>query len=154
MISGFCYKTAMGDITIIENGEAIIEVDFGNNLNRETEIKETKLIRKAKEQLDEYFNGERKEFTLPLEPKGTDFQRKVWQTLINISYGRTKTYKEIAAEVGNEKACRAVGMANNKNPIAIIIPCHRVIGSNNKLIGYAGGLELKERLLNLEKNNS
>ncbi|MBU5455054.1 hypothetical protein [Caproiciproducens sp. MSJ-32] len=83
MISGFCYKTAMGDITIIENGEAIIEVDFGNNLNRETEIKETKLIRKAKEQLDEYFNGERKEFTLPLEPKGTDFQRKVWQTLIN-----------------------------------------------------------------------
>ncbi|ASW44139.1 methylated-DNA--[protein]-cysteine S-methyltransferase [Clostridium isatidis] len=151
MISGFCYETVIGEITIIDNGEAIIELDFGNNLNKDIEIKETELIKKAKKQLDEYFNGERKEFNLPLELKGTEFQRKVWKALINIPYGRTKTYKEIAIEVGNEKACRAVGMANNKNPIAIIIPCHRVIGSNNKLVGYAGGLELKEKLLSLEK---
>lgn len=151
MISGFCYETVIGEITIIDNGEAIIELDFGNNLNKDIEIKETELIKKAKKQLDEYFNGERKKFNLPLELKGTEFQRKVWKALINIPYGRTKTYKEIAIEVGNEKACRAVGMANNKNPIAIIIPCHRVIGSNNKLVGYAGGLELKEKLLSLEK---
>lgn len=151
MISGFCYETVIGEITIIDNGEAIIELDFGNNLNKDIEIKETELIKKAKKQLDEYFNGERKEFNLPLELKGTEFQRKVWKALINIPYGRTKTYKEIAIEVGNEKACRAVGMANNKNPIAIIIPCHRVIEYNNKLVGYAGGLELKEKLLSLEK---
>lgn len=151
MISGFCYETVIGEITIIDNGEAIIELDFGNNLNKDIEIKETELIKKVKKQLDEYFNGERKEFNLPLEPKGTEFQRKVWKALTNIPYGRTKTYKEIAIEVGNEKACRAVGMANNKNPIAIIIPCHRVIGSNNKLVGYAGGLELKEKLLSLER---
>lgn len=152
MKNGFCYKTVMGEITIIDNGEAIIELDFGNNLNKEIEIKETQLIKEAKEQLEEYFNGERKEFHLPLEPKGTEFQKQVWRALRKISYGTTKTYKEIAVEVGNEKACRAVGMANNKNPIAIIIPCHRVIGSNNKLVGYAGGLELKEKLLRLEKN--
>lgn len=151
MKNGFCYKTVMGEITIIDNGEAIIELDFGNNLNKEIEIKETQLIKEAKEQLEEYFNGERKEFHLPLEPKGTEFQKQVWRALRKISYGTTKTYKEIAVEVGNEKACRAVGMANNKNPIAIIIPCHRVIGSNNKLVGYAGGLELKEKLLSLEK---
>lgn len=152
MKNGFCYKTVMGEITIIDNGEAIIELDFGNNLNKEIEIKETQLIKEAKEQLEEYFNGERKEFHLPLEPKGTEFQKQVWRALRKISYGTTKTYKEIAVEVGNEKACRAVGMANNKNPIAIIIPCHRVIGSNKKLVGYAGGLELKEKLLRLEKN--
>lgn len=151
MKNGFCYKTVMGEITIIDNGEAIIELDFGNNLNKEIEIKETQLIKEAKEQLEEYFNGERKEFHLPLEPKGTEFQKQVWRALRKISYGTTKTYKEIAVEVGNEKACRAVGMANNKNPIPIIIPCHRVIGSNNKLVGYAGGLELKEKLLSLEK---
>jgi len=130
MKNGFCYKTVMGEITIIDNGEAIIELDFGNNLNKEIEIKETQLIKEAKEQLEEYFNGERKEFHLPLEPKGTEFQKQVWRALRKISYGTTKTYKEIAVEVGNEKACRAVGMANNKNPIPIIIPCHRVIGSN------------------------
>jgi len=152
MKNGFCYKTVMGEITIIDNGEAIIELDFGNNLNKEIEIKETQLIKEAKEQLEEYFNGERKEFHLPLEPKGTEFQKQVWRALRKISYGTTKTYKEIAVEVGNEKACRAVGMANNKNPIPIIIPCHRVIGSNKKLVGYAGGLELKEKLLRLEKN--
>ncbi len=87
---------------------------------------------------------------MPLAPKGTDFQKKVWQALCEIPYGETFSYKKVAQKIGNEKACRAVGMANNKNPIAIIVPCHRVIGENGKLVGYAGGLEVKKKLLVLE----
>ena len=87
---------------------------------------------------------------MPLHPNGTEFQIKVWKALTEIPYGETRSYKDIAISIGNEKACRAVGMANNKNPIPIIIPCHRVIGANKKLVGYAGGLDLKERLLDLE----
>ena len=89
----------------------------------------------------------------PLEFLGTEFQKKVWNALLEIPYGETKSYKQIAKRVGNEKASRAVGMANNKNQIIIIVPCHRVIGSNKKLVGYAEGLEMKESLLNLEKDN-
>lgn len=107
----------------------------------------------AKKQLDEYFAGERKVFDLPITFNGTDFQKKVWRALCEIPYGETRSYKEIAITIGNEKACRAVGMANNKNPITIIVPCHRVIGSNSKLVGYAGGLDMKKGLLELEKNN-
>ena len=99
------------------------------------------------------YSGQRKEFDIPLAPQGTDFQKKVWKALQNINYGTTASYKEIAQKINNPKAVRAVGMANNQNPIAIIIPCHRVIGSNGKLVGYAGGLELKQKLLELEKNN-
>lgn len=101
-------------------------------------------------QLDEYFNGKRDTFDIKLNPKGTEFQKKVWSALINIPFAETRTYKEIATDVGNSKASRAVGMANNKNPIMILIPCHRVIGSNGKLVGYAGGLSMKESLLNIE----
>lgn len=90
-------------------------------------------------------------FDLPLDARGTEFQKKVWNELLRIPYGETKSYKDIAVAIGNEKACRAIGMANNKNPIPIIIPCHRVIGSNGKLVGYAGGLNVKEKLLNIEK---
>ena len=88
---------------------------------------------------------------MPLAPKGTSFQQKVWAALREIPYGETRSYKEIAAMVGNEKACRAVGMANNRNPLPIFIPCHRVVGANGKLVGYAGGLDVKTFLLNLEK---
>ena len=108
---------------------------------------------KVKEELEEYFSGQRKEFDIPLAPQGTDFQKKVWKALQNINYGTTASYKEKEKKINNPKAVRAVGMANNQNPIAIIIPCHRVIGSNGKLVGYAGGLELKQKLLELEKNN-
>ena len=101
-------------------------------------------------QLTEYFEGSRREFDLPIQPQGTEFQKSVWQALCEIPYGETRTYGEIARNVGNEKACRAVGMANNRNPIAIIIPCHRVVGSGGKLTGYAGGLDKKEFLLKLE----
>lgn len=109
--------------------------------------------RKIITQLDEYFCGKRKEFDIDIELEGTDFQKKVWKALQTIPYGQTRTYKEIAIQVGNEKASRAVGMANNKNSISIIVPCHRVIGSNGKLVGYAGGLDMKSYLLELEKNN-
>lgn len=108
------------------------------------------LLQKAARQLDEYFNGKRKVFDLPLLPRGTDFQLKVWKALQTIPYGETRSYGQIAAITGNPKASRAVGMANNRNPIAIIIPCHRVIGHDGSLTGYAGGLELKQKLLGLE----
>ncbi|MDO4816408.1 MAG: methylated-DNA--[protein]-cysteine S-methyltransferase [Bacillota bacterium] len=105
----------------------------------------------AEKQLGEYFAGSRKEFELPLNPRGTEFQKSVWNALLEIPYGETASYGEIAAKIGNPKASRAVGMANNRNPIAIIIPCHRVIGAGGKLTGYAGGLDKKEFLLKLEK---
>jgi len=99
----------------------------------------------------EYLNGKRKVFTLPLDLRGTDFQLKVWKELLNIPYGETRTYKEIAFNIGNPKACRAVGGALNKNPVLIVVPCHRVIGSNGSLVGFGGGIELKARLLELER---
>jgi methylated-DNA-[protein]-cysteine S-methyltransferase len=114
------------------------------------EKRETPLIKKAAEQLGEYFEGGRKSFNLPLSLHGTDFQIKVWNALQNIPYGKTLSYGELAAITGNPKASRAVGMANNRNPIPIIIPCHRVIGKDGSLTGYAGGLELKRQLLALE----
>jgi len=117
-------------------------------------IKETTLIKKATSQLFEYLNGKRRDFNLPLLKEGTDFQISVWNELLKIPYGETRSYKDIAIAINNEKAVRAVGMANNRNKIPIFIPCHRVIGSNKKLVGYGGGLEIKEFLLNLEKRNS
>ena len=116
-------------------------------------IKETTLIKKAASQLFEYLNGKRRDFNLPLLKEGTDFQISVWNELLKIPYGETRSYKDIAIAINNEKAVRAVGMANNRNKIPIFIPCHRVIGSNKKLVGYGGGLEIKEFLLNLEKRN-
>lgn len=102
-------------------------------------------------QLEEYVRGERREFSIPYQVSGTDFQKKVWEALSKIPYGETRTYKEIAIQIGNEKSSRAVGQANHENPLAIVIPCHRVIGSNGRLTGYAGGLSMKERLLEIEQ---
>ena len=116
-------------------------------------LRETFLIKKASEQLFEYLTGKRKDFELPLLKDGTDFQISVWNELIKIPYGETCSYKDIAVAINNEKAVRAVGMANNRNKISIFIPCHRVIGSDKKLVGYGGGLEIKKFLLNLEKMN-
>jgi len=113
---------------------------------------ETPLIKNAVKQLDEYFNKIRKFFNFPFVLHGTDFQVEVWKALQQIPYGETRSYGEIAALIGNQKASRAVGMANNRNPVAIIVPCHRVIGSKGNLTGYAGGLELKQKLLEMEKN--
>ena len=102
-------------------------------------------------QLREYFSGKRKDFDLPLEPQGTDFQKKVWKALTEIPYGETRSYKDVAEEAGSPKAFRAVGQANHNNPITIIIPCHRVISSDGGLGGYGGGLDVKEMLLELER---
>ena len=141
-----------------DGGEAICRIFFGDcEIQNDFEIKEyekseTPLIKKAAIQLAEYFENKRNFFDLPLNPHGTNFQLNVWNALKNIPYGETRTYGEIARMTGNPKACRAVGMANNRNPIAIIIPCHRVIGSDGSLTGYAGGLELKRKLLELEQD--
>ena len=150
------YEGEIGKIIIVEEENAIIGLYF-----REDDIKEFKDIKEAKtplleeaiKQLDEYFKGERKNFHLPLKLKGTEFQKKVWRALLDIPYGETFSYKDVAKNIGNEKASRAVGNANNKNPLPIFIPCHRVIGANGKLVGYGGGLDIKIKLLELEKEN-
>ena len=114
---------------------------------------ETPLIKKAAGQIEEYLDGKRKKFSLPLEMHGTEFQMDVWRALQTIPYGETRSYKEIAELVRRPKAVRAVGMANHRNPISIIVPCHRVIGHNGNLTGYGGGLPLKRRLLELEHDS-
>lgn len=155
MKNTFYYNTKIGEIAIEENGMAITRLYFVNkDLEKEVEIKEeTWLMKKTIKEIKEYLEGKRNSFDLPLEPEGTEFQKKVWNALKEIPYGETRSYGEIAKIIGNEKASRAVGMANNKNPIMIMIPCHRVIGANGKLVGYAGGLDVKEKLLNMEKNH-
>lgn len=153
MINYFCYDTEIGRIKISEKDEKIIGLVF-SDYKKEDEIeKETELIKKAYTQLEEYLSGKRTEFNIEIEMIGTEFQKKVWKELLNIPYGETRSYKDIAIAIGNEKACRAVGNANNKNPIAIIVPCHRVVGSNGSMTGYAGGLNIKEKLLKIEKYN-
>ena len=146
----FFYDTPVGKICIGEENGAITRVTW-SKIPSDALEGETPLILQCKKQLEEYFAGERKTFDLPLAPKGTAFQQKVWKALTEIPYGETRTYGEIAAAVGNPKGARAVGMANNKNPIGIIIPCHRVVGANGKLVGYAGGMEKKAFLLELER---
>lgn len=144
------YDSPLGPIYIYEENGFITKLLFNEKINGEV-LNESPLTIKAKEQLDLYFKGELKEFILPLSPKGTPFRKKVWQALLNIPYGKTASYLDIARAIGNEKACRAVGQANGFNPIPIIIPCHRIINSNGKLGGYSGGLELKVQLLEHEK---
>lgn len=139
------------DVTIAEQDGKIVRVSLGGNGIPEGENKQTRLLVQAAGQLDEYFTGKRKEFDLPLAAKGTLFQKKVWNTLCTIPYGETRSYKDIAIQIGNAKACRAVGMANHNNPIGIIVPCHRVVGADGKLVGYAGGLDRKQFLLELER---
>ena len=109
------------------------------------------ILLKTAQQLNEYFAGKRQQFDLPLDFEGTAFQQQVWQALLTIPFGETRSYKQIAEQIGNVKAVRAVGAANSKNPISIIAPCHRVVGANGKLVGFAGGLENKEILLKIEK---
>ena len=108
----------------------------------------------AEQELNEYFAGRRRRFSVPLSIIGTDFQKKVWRALEEIPYGKTASYQEIASAAGNPKACRAVGMANHVNPVPIIVPCHRVVGKSGRLTGYAGGLAIKEFLLNLEREHA
>lgn len=147
------YKIKQFNIKISYNDKAITQVDFFENLDEIKNSKTSILSELAHKQLCEYFDKKRQIFELPLELNGTSFQKKVWNALSEIPYAQTRSYKEIATFIGNKNASRAVGHANNKNPIAIIIPCHRVIGSSGKLVGYAGGLEIKKALLELESQS-
>ena len=149
----FCYESELGMIYIEDNGEAITKVYFGKVYSPEnTNFLKSELSQEAVRQLEDYLSGKRRVFNLPLAPIGSEFQQKVWNALQAIPYGETRSYKEVAEYIQQPKASRAVGMANNKNPIMIFIPCHRVIGANGDLIGYAGGLDIKEKLLNIENS--
>lgn len=152
MVKFAVYETLYGDICITYDGDKITSIKKfnGNITHRGQCCKLTDIVLK---QLNEYFTGERKKFDFPYKVQGTEFQQKVWKALCDIPYGETRSYKEIATIIGNPKASRAVGMANNKNPISIAVPCHRVVGANGKLVGYAGGLEMKKSLLELEQLN-
>lgn len=143
--------TPIGNIKIEEQDEKITGISY---TEERPSYADTHVLKEAQKQLNEYFEGRRKIFNLPLNPAGTEFQHKVWSALKEIPYGGIRTYKQIAEQIGNPSACRAVGMANHKNPIMIVVPCHRVIGSNGALTGYASGIDIKEKLLDLEKLNS
>lgn len=151
-MSIYFYEYDIGKIGIAENFGKITNLYFANEVvPQNVQISETPIIKEAHQQLRSYLAGELKDFSLPLAPAGTVFMKQVWAALCEIPYGKTASYKEIAVKVGSPKAARAVGLANNRNPIAIFIPCHRVIGSDGSLTGYAGGLDLKKRLLDLER---
>ncbi len=150
------YPSPFGTIYIYANDKAIKAVVFnewGHRLAGDVNNKSTVLIEKCHQQLVEYFAGARKTFNLPLAPEGTEFQKSVWQILSQIPYGESWNYGQLAEAIGNKNASRAVGAANGKNPISIIIPCHRVIGANGSLTGYAGGLAAKTWLLQHEGIN-
>ena len=148
MVKKYVYNTIIGPIEIVEEDGYIVRLDF--RIDEKIDTEETSLIKETYKQIEEYLLGNRKKFIVPIKLKGTEFQKKVWNALLEIPYGETMSYKQIAEKIGNPKACRAVGMANHNNPIAIIVPCHRVIGSNRKLVGYAGGLDVKQKLLEIE----
>lgn len=145
------YETKIGNILIKENNGKIAQINIAKTKEEILAKKqETAIIKEAHLQIQEYLEQKRKKFILPLLLKGTNFQIKVWQALRTIPYGETRTYEEIAKQVGNSKAARAVGMANHNNPILIVVPCHRVIGKNKKLVGFGAGLEVKQALLEIE----
>ena len=147
-------ETPFGSLRIAGTAQGLTIVGFtaGDQPPRQERNGEghTELVREAKQQLHEYFEGRRRCFTLPVAPAGTPFQRRVWEELQNIPWGATTTYREIARRIGQPTAVRAVGSANGRNPVAIVIPCHRVIGSDGSLTGYAGGIATKRRLLQHE----
>lgn len=147
------YHSPVGTLWVMENGQAITEIRKSETPPATGIQQETRLLQMAVQQLQAYFAGKRKAFSLPLAPEGTPFQKRVWRTLLQIPYGETRSYGQIAQAVGNPKACRAVGMANHRNPILLVVPCHRVIGKNGSLTGYGGGLKTKAYLLQLEQGD-
>lgn len=143
----------IGPLTVAATDEAVTDLLFGPAPSGAA-TGTTPLLREAAKQLAEYFAGCRTTFDLPLAPAGTPFRQAVWRALGTVPYGATSTYAQIAAAVGNPRACRAVGMANHCNPLPIFIPCHRIVGANGRLTGYAGGLERKQALLELERRHT
>jgi methylated-DNA-[protein]-cysteine S-methyltransferase len=144
------YLSPLGWINVTVEDDAVTDVQFSDQPFEQNTLVNDVLINTIR-QLEEYFTGNRSEFDLKLNPRGTDFQVKVWKELLHIPFGKTVSYHEMSARIGDEKSIRAAASANGKNPIAIIIPCHRVIGSDGSLTGYAGGVEKKSWLLNHEK---
>jgi methylated-DNA-[protein]-cysteine S-methyltransferase len=148
-------QSPIGTLTLVADNSGLRQINFGKN-GSASELdpswqEDSSALREPIRQLRAYFAGELEDFDLRLAPEGTPFQQKVWDALLNIPYGKTISYGELAKRIGNPSASRAVGLANGSNPIPIIIPCHRVIGANGKLTGYGGGLPIKEKLLALEK---
>ena len=161
------HQTGIGELLLGSFGGRLCLLGFGDKETRRTVDdwirkkldarfveKNDEILEKTRKQLDEYLNGNRKEFDIPLLMVGTDFQRRVWKALMRVPYGATSTYGQIAEDIASPRAVRAVGNANKTNPISIIVPCHRVIGSNGELIGYGGGLSLKKWLLRLEQGDT
>lgn len=146
-----CYKgyinSTVGKVCVEDNGKAVTAIYF---CDKAEQAEMSALTERALTQLNEYFCRIRRVFDLPLEMHGTEFQLKVWKELCNIPYGETRSYKDIAVKIGNTKAVRAVGGANHKNKLMIVVPCHRVIGADGSLTGYAGGIDVKQKLLGLE----
>ena len=156
----YCYMASpVGQLKLVANEQALVAILWDNENPKRVRLAELiedvshPILLNTQQQLIEYFSGQRKVFDIPLDFEGTDFQKKVWSALLTIPYGETRSYKQIAQQLGHEKAVRAVGAANGKNPISIIAPCHRVIGAGGALVGFAGGLDKKEILLRLELNN-
>ena len=151
----FYYETIIGRIRISEDGtgitKLILQCEANEVIPSEETLCETELIKRAAGQLIEYLEGTRTEFTVPLHLKGTKFQVKVWEALITIPYGETRSYKQIAEAIQSPRACRAVGMANHNNPVLLMVPCHRVIGADGSLTGFGAGLDVKKSLLDIEK---
>lgn len=147
------HESPVGPLTLVSNGAALTAILFENPRYPMAEQPrgEDAIVRAVRRQLDQYFAGKLRTFDVPLAPQGTAFQQSVWQALLAIPYGHTRSYGEQARAIGKPAAVRAVGLANGRNPISIIIPCHRVIGANGSLTGYGGGIERKQRLLDLEQ---
>ena len=146
------YRTPVGQLTVVATCHAVTAILFtGESLPSGAVEQETELISRMGAELQEYFAGTRRTFETPIFMEGTPFQISVWKALCAIPYGETRSYKDIAVAIGRPLACRAVGMANNRNRLPFVIPCHRVIGANGTLIGYAGGLNIKQQLLELEQ---
>lgn len=159
------YKTKIGELVFGTFDHKLCLLDFRyrrmrrtvdnrirRGLNAAFHEEDHEILRDAKEQLDQYLGGKRKVFTIPILTVGTDFQKRVWEAIFHVPYGTTSTYLQLAKDTGNQKAVRAVANANGANSIGIIIPCHRIIGSNGELVGYGGGLRVKKRLLRLERS--
>lgn len=144
--------TPIGSIFLVASERALHQVHWEEQAN--VPFGENEILIEAKKQLSEYFQGKRSDFDLTMEAQGTEFQKKVWARLSQIPFGETRSYKDIAIELKDKNACRAVGTANGKNPLSIFVPCHRVISSDGSLGGYAGGLEIKTKLLRLEQESS
>ena len=159
----YYYKTmdsVVGKLKLIATDQGLAAVLWENDppgrvrLSPLAEDQNHPLLRETEKQLSEYFAGKRSRFSIKLDPKGTDFQNQVWQALLTIPFGETRSYGQIARQIGKAKAMRAVGAANGKNPLSIIVPCHRVIGASGQLTGFAGGLVIKQQLLVLEGHSA